>query len=76
MHIRVVLHSVLRQRLPSESEGKTELDLPEGSILSDVAMRLQMTDMVYAIGGCVERNWSRPLCDNDEVDVFVRAAGG
>jgi hypothetical protein len=39
-------------------------------------MRLQMTDMVYAIGGSVERNWTRPLRDNDEVDVFVRAGGG
>ena len=76
MRIRVTLHSVLRHRLPPEAGGKTELDLPEGSTLSDIAMRLQMTDMVYAIGGSVERNWTRPLRDNDEVDVFVRAGGG
>ncbi len=76
MRIRVILHSVLAQRLPSEARGQTELDLPEGSTLSDVALRLQMMDMVYAINGSVERNWTRPVRDTDQVDVFVRAAGG
>lgn len=76
MRIRVTLHSALRERLPSEAQGQTGLDLPEGSTLSDLARHLQMMDMVYAINGSVERNWARPLRDNDEVDVFVRAAGG
>jgi len=76
LRINVTLHSGLRSRLPPELQGQTAIELPEGSTLADLAGRLRMKDMLYAVGGSVEREWTRPLRDQDEVDVFVRAAGG
>ena len=76
MRIKVTLHSALRGRLPPDAKGRTELDVPAGGSLNDAVLQLGIPDVLYAVNGSIERNLTRPLRDGDQIDVFIRAAGG
>ena len=76
MRIKVTLHSILRDRLPPDARGRTELEVPDGATLNDAVLQLAIPDVLYAVNGSIERNLERPLRDGDELDVFIRAAGG
>jgi len=77
MKIRVVLHSVLRERLPPETNGKADLELPEGCTVQEVIHRLGLPEHVScAINGQIERSLHKILQDGDEVRFFRPGAGG
>ncbi len=77
MQIKVVLHSVLRDRLPKEANGQTELTLPENGTAADVFTQLKIPNSMWcAVNGSAEGDPSRPLRDGDVVDVFMRLGGG
>jgi len=76
MQIQVVLHAVLREKLPPQARGRAVLTLPEGAALSDVLAQLNLDrHITCAVNGRVQRDLSAPLRDGDEVHCF-RAAGG
>ncbi len=77
MRIRVVLYSYLREKLPPEKKGRTEMELPEGSTAGDVFRTLDLpTGVAWAINGNIERDLTKGLADGDEVRVFRQGAGG
>jgi sulfur carrier protein ThiS len=77
MHIHVVLYSTLREKLPREAKGRTILDLPPGSTLTDLLTALDITIPVKcAVNGEIERDEQRLLQDGDEVQVFRPVGGG
>lgn len=75
IHIR--LFGLLRDRLPAEARGRTQLSLPEGSTLQDVLDRLEIRRLVsFAVNGEVELKDRHPLEDGDRVEIFRPSAGG
>lgn len=77
MKIRVVLHSILREKLPLETNGRVDLDLPEDCTVLEVIRRLELPEhAVCAINGQIERSLYKVLQDGDEVHFFRPGAGG
>lgn len=77
MRIRVILYSYLREKLPPETNGRTELDLPEGSPAAAVFERLGLPRQVaWAVNGVAQRDFEFILREGDEVRVFRQGAGG
>jgi sulfur carrier protein ThiS len=76
MKIHIVLHSILREKLPPLAHGKTVIELPEGSHLKDALTRLDIAvTVVCAVNGEIEKDLQRVLIEGDEVRCF-RASGG
>ena len=72
-----MLHSVLRDQLPREANGQTELQLPEGATASEVLKRLGLsTSMWYSVNGMAASSRDQLLQDGDVVAVFTRLGGG
>jgi hypothetical protein len=77
VRIRIVLYSTLREKLPAESRGRTELDLPEGSPVRLVMDQLQLpAGVAWALNGSLERDPTLKLNDGDELQFFRVGAGG
>lgn len=77
MRVKVVLYSYLREKLPAGANGRTELELPEGSPVAAVFERLDLPGQVaWAVNGVAQRDTSLTLRDGDEVRVFRQGAGG
>ena len=76
MRVKVVLHSVLREKLPHEAQGVAYLELGVGGRLSNVLEHFGIEYGMCAVNGQLERDSSRSLQDGDEVRVFARVAGG
>lgn len=77
MIIRVILHSVLREKLPPEAGGKAELEFPEGSTLRDVIQRLDLPpNSAAAVNEQLDRDHNRVLQEGDVVRFFRPSGGG
>jgi len=76
MRIRLTLHSIFRQRLPAEAQGKAQVELPEASTLGDVVAQFGLQDAVLALNGCLVHDASRALHEGDTVEAFLRVGGG
>lgn len=77
IHVVVILHSILRELLPTEAGGQLELDLPEGSSIHDLAEHLRLPRQINtAINRQLERDLTRQLQDGDEIRFFRPGAGG
>ena len=77
MQVNVILHSILREKLPAEARGKALLDLPEGARLRDVVTRLDLpSNTVCAVNEQMERNPDRLLADGDVLRFMRPGAGG
>jgi len=77
IHVRVILHAHLREKLPPESGGRCEMTLPEGSRVADVIARLDLPGAsACAVNGQIERDPQRLLQEGDEVRFFRPGAGG
>ena len=77
MEIKIVLYSILRQKLPSEARGRTTLDLPEGSTLRDLVTRMDFKiPVVCALNGQIERDLMYQLKAGDEVHILRPSGGG
>ncbi len=76
MEIKVILHGVLRDRLPRQAKGKTTLTLPAGASVAEVLQQLQLSPTVSAAVGGAQVEASHPLQDGDEVQLFRMIGGG
>ena len=77
MKIHVQLYSILREKLPPESKGQTELQLNEGAILADLLSALDITRrVVVSVNDAHESDMSRRLLDGDKVRIFSSISGG
>ncbi len=77
MRVKVVLHSVLRERLPREARGRAELDLPADSSVADAVRELGIAFRVTAaVNRQLEPDAQRVLAAGDELELFPPAGGG
>jgi sulfur carrier protein ThiS len=77
IRVSVRLYNRLERLLPPEAEGRTELDLPEGSNVKDVCGMLGITrHYPVAVNGVIAREQERILEDGDQISVFAPIGGG
>jgi sulfur carrier protein ThiS len=77
MKIKVILHSVLRDKLLPEAHGQTTMELAEGDTIGEIIKRLNLpSQAVCSINGSIQRDLNYMLCDGDEVRFFRAGAGG
>jgi molybdopterin converting factor small subunit len=77
LEIRVQLYSILREKLPTDSKGRTVLQLDEGTTLTDLINTLGVKRKVtVSLNGVQETDRSRQLQDGDEVKIFSSVSGG
>jgi sulfur carrier protein ThiS len=77
VHIKVVLHSIYREKLPSEAKGQAIIELPSGSTVGETLAYLDIPgEAVCAVNGQVERDRGCLLHEGDQIEVFMRMGGG
>jgi sulfur carrier protein ThiS len=77
LEIHVQLYSILREKLPSKSNGQAVLQLEEEAVLSDLLDTLDITrKVVISVNGAHESDLSRRLQNNDKVKLFSSISGG
>jgi hypothetical protein len=77
MQVKVILHSVLREKLPPEAKGRVILDLLEGVTVGQLFQQLDLPNhAAWALNGSLQRDLNITLQHGDEVRVFRQGAGG
>ena len=77
MEIHLQLYSVLRDKLPSESNGHTVLQMKEDASLADLLVELDISrKVVVSVNEVHEADMSRQLQDGDKVKIFSSVSGG
>ncbi len=77
LEIHLQLFSILRDILPPELNGRTVIQLNEGSTLKDLLTELDINRRVaISVNDVQERNRSRMLKAGDEVKIFTSVGGG
>ena len=75
--IHLQLYSILREKLPAESNGQAVLQLNEGATLADLLNELSITRrVVVGVNGAHEADMSRRLQNGDQVKIFSSISGG
>ena len=75
--IHLQLYSILREKLPPESDGQAVLQLNEGAALADLLDELDITrKVVISVNGAHEADMSRRLQNGDQVKIFSSISGG
>ena len=77
MKVHVQLYSILREKLPLESNGQAWMQLNDKAVLADLLSELEITRKVVAsVNGSHESDMSRQLRDGDRVKLFSSISGG
>lgn len=77
MKIKVVLYSILRQKLPQEARGRAEIELPEGSTIAGVLAALEIQgNVLCSRQNQMIRDLDTPVQDGDELHFFLPVGGG
>jgi hypothetical protein len=77
MRVKVILHSVLREKLPAETKGRAVIEMPDGATVGELFDRLSLPLHVsWALNGSLQRDRFIILKPEDEVRVFRQGAGG
>lgn len=77
MRIKIILHSVLREKLPPETKGRIEIEMPDGSNVGQLFDRLELPiHVAWSLNGSLQRDRLILLQPDDEVRVFRQGAGG
>jgi len=77
LEIHLQLFSILRDKLPPETKGRTVIQLFEGSTLKDLLTEIDINRRVaISVNDKHERDRSRKLEDGDQVKIFTSVGGG
>lgn len=77
IRVTVRLYNRLQRLLPPEADGRTELELSEGSVVKDVYGILGISrPYPIALNGVIEKDPDRVLEDGDQISVFSPVGGG
>ena len=77
LEIHLQLYSILREKLPPESNGQAVLQLKDRANLQDLLDKLDITrKVVISVNGAHESDTSRQLQDGDQVKIFSSISGG
>lgn len=77
MEVNLQLYSILREKLPPESEGRAVIKMDKDATLANLLDELGITHrVVISVNGAHESESSRQLQDGDEVKIFSSISGG
>ena len=77
MQVTVVLHSVLREKLPPESKGKTTLELSNDATIMDVMKQLDLPKGTsVSLNDEILQELDHALANGDTLRFFRLAGGG
>ena len=77
LEIHLQLYSILREKLPPESNGQAALQLHDGAILQNLLDKLDITrKVVISVNEDHESDMGRQLQDGDQVKIFSSISGG
>jgi len=77
MEIKIQLYSILREKLPIDSRGRTILQMEDGATIADLLTELGIDrKVVISINGIHETEKSLQLNDGDNVKIFSSVSGG
>ncbi len=77
MEIHIQLYSILREKLPPDSNGQVVLHLKDEANLQDLLDELGITrKVVISVNNEQEMDTSRRLQDGDNVKMFSSISGG
>ena len=77
MEVNLQLYSILREKLPPESEGRAVIKMDKDATLADLLKQLGLNRrVVISVNGAHESERSRQLQDGDEVKIFSSISGG
>ena len=75
--VHLQLYSVLRDKLPVESKGRTVLHLDEGTTLAGILKMLDIQrKVVISLNDVHQSDHSLEVQDGDEVKIFSAVSGG
>ncbi len=77
MNCKVILHAILREKLPLEAQGRADVEIAEGSTIRDVILRLGLPPGCQcAVNEQIEKNLDRRIEDGDVLRFFRASSGG
>lgn len=77
MKVTVILHSVLREKLPPNFRGKTTLELTDGATIMDVVEQLDLPKGIsFSLNDEILQELDHPLANGDLLRFFRLAGGG
>jgi sulfur carrier protein ThiS len=77
LDIHLQLYSILREKLPAESNGQAVLQMKEDASISDLLAELDITrKVVISVNDAHESDMSRQLRNGDKVKIFSSVSGG
>jgi sulfur carrier protein ThiS len=77
MLVKIILHSILRDKLPPEAHGRTQMEFPENTTIADVMAALEIPNtIVFSVNDQLERNIHRVLHEGDEIRFLRQSTGG
>lgn len=79
MQVRIKLMASLRNQLPPEARGATQLELELGATITTVLDRLAISGghvHLVMVNGSAEPERNRALAEGDELVIFPPVAGG
>lgn len=77
IRVKVTLHSYLKDFLPEELDGETELELQDGVTIDNLIHTLGLPETVAAaVNESIERDHFKALKDGDHVRFLRPGAGG
>ena len=76
MEVKITLHGILRDYLPRQVKGRTNLTVPDGTSVADLVAQLDIKQTVSAVANGTEVETDYVLQDNDDLQLFRLIAGG
>jgi sulfur carrier protein ThiS len=77
MKVSIRLHGILREKLPAENKGRTNLTLPGGATVKDLLTRFDIQNVVgVSVNEELEIEENHPLHEGDHVEFFRIVGGG
>ena len=76
MEINLTLHGILRDYLPRQSKGKSQLNLPEGTTVAEVVEQLKIKQTVSAAVNGAQVDPEYVLNHEDDLQMFRMIGGG
>jgi len=77
LEIQLKLYSIIREKLPSGSDGWVTFQLKKDAVLADLLDELDITrKVVISVNGVQETDTAHRLQNGDKVQIFSSVSGG
>jgi len=74
---KVILHAILRDKLPPDAHGSADLEITDGTTIKDVISKLGLPPgCLCAVNEQIEKNLDCTIQDGDVLRFFRASSGG